>query len=939
MRLPITLFACALLTCAAGGGAAAATFPYKAFVAADDVFVRSGPGENYYPTDKLKTGDAVEVYRHDPGGWCAIRPVPASFSWVSTRYLRLGKGNIATVTEEHVAARVGSRFSDVRDVIEVWLHRGELVEVLDAGRDGPAASANAWCKIAPPAGEFRWISSKFLDANFPRDGLRKSSDDDRWHGAHGRPPASQPQAGGVRTMSAEQFEAEVVQLDLDLSMVVAEEPSIWRFDDLRTRSEALLDHAETAVERSRAGCWSTRSPASRRSNNVTTGSTPCARNQTGRIANQRGEPAAAGGFAAVGRRAIRRGGASGAGDVAADRGAAIRPVGSVRPRPLLRHAGAGNQSSLLRRPRGRRQRRPRLHARTAGQSPHGAAHQRDRRHAAPRKPVLFQAAEKAVESPQLELGLLLGRLVVADDELRLLVRRLGEESCFCAAGEAAGSGSLAGCSSAAASAGGGSVAASASANSASASGSDSANSTSATASASAGSASAGKSLSDWPESADDAGAAASASTTSASSITSGSSNSGSSAASGSSTALGLAMLAGLAMPSGLSIPSGLAMPSGGADSTGEADAAISRFFDRFGFCNAGAAGRIVAGRGGIGGRGGCGGRRGFGLDELQLRHLLHRHRLDGQLVVSDDLPTNRRSQWLGFGGFGGLRQENGGGRSSPPAPSYGRRLPRGVFFAAGAFLTAGAFAASSSSMKSSNVDSASSIDSSASAASGSSNSVASGSSSASSAAGSSASSASRKSSPSSSATPSLSSCSASSSASKNFAAGAELGVAVVDVIGLESERADAKLRVRQQRRHVNAAAVEDGAVGRAQVAKDQQAVFLGQFAVLAADHGMGDGQPRLAAATDDRWQLQDDGRLVGLSADDNEFGFHGEVTARASGERACNYLSYSEAAAAATTRFRRGDGIVNPAWMRTMGGIGWRFPSRERPVWVEFRRG
>ena len=254
MRLPITLLACGLLAFAAGGDAAAATFPYKAFVAADDVFVRSGPGENYYPTDKLKTGDAVEVYRHDPGGWCAIRPVPASFSWVSARYLRLGKGNIATVTEEHVAARVGSRSSDVRDVIQVWLHRGELVEVLDAGRDGPAtaASANAWCKIAPPAGEFRWISSKFLDANFPRDGLRKPSNDDHWRGARGRPPASQPPAGGVRTTLAQQFEAEVVQLDLDLSMVVAEEPSIWRFDDLRTRSEALLDQAETAVERSRA---------------------------------------------------------------------------------------------------------------------------------------------------------------------------------------------------------------------------------------------------------------------------------------------------------------------------------------------------------------------------------------------------------------------------------------------------------------------------------------------------------------------------------------------------------------------------------------------------------------------------------------------------------------------------------------------------------------
>ena len=38
--------------------------------------------------NKLKRGAEVEVYRHDPGGWCAIRPVEGSFSWVSARYVK-----------------------------------------------------------------------------------------------------------------------------------------------------------------------------------------------------------------------------------------------------------------------------------------------------------------------------------------------------------------------------------------------------------------------------------------------------------------------------------------------------------------------------------------------------------------------------------------------------------------------------------------------------------------------------------------------------------------------------------------------------------------------------------------------------------------------------------------------------------------------------------
>src|SRR5208283_2577108 len=112
---------------------------------------RSGPGDNYYPTDKLKSGTEVEVYRHDPGGWFAIRPPKNSFSWVSSRHLRLDGNNLGTVTEERVAARVGSRMNDTRDVIQVRLHKGEVVEVLETRNHPPAGAAPAWYKIAPPA--------------------------------------------------------------------------------------------------------------------------------------------------------------------------------------------------------------------------------------------------------------------------------------------------------------------------------------------------------------------------------------------------------------------------------------------------------------------------------------------------------------------------------------------------------------------------------------------------------------------------------------------------------------------------------------------------------------------------------------------------------------------------------------------------------------------
>jgi uncharacterized protein YgiM (DUF1202 family) len=139
--------------------AAGQSFPYRAVITADDVYVRSGPGQNYYATEKLHHGDTVEVYRHDPGGWYAIRPTPQSFSWVSGRYLRMAEGNLAVIANDGVVARVGSSLTDARDVWQVKFRRGEEVEVLEH----VSTATGDWVKIAPPAGEFRWVAGKFVE--------------------------------------------------------------------------------------------------------------------------------------------------------------------------------------------------------------------------------------------------------------------------------------------------------------------------------------------------------------------------------------------------------------------------------------------------------------------------------------------------------------------------------------------------------------------------------------------------------------------------------------------------------------------------------------------------------------------------------------------------------------------------------------------------------
>jgi SH3-like domain-containing protein len=261
MRPFVAILFCGCLLLLASAATAEPTFPYKATVVSDDVYVRSGPGQDYYPTDKLKRGQQVEVYRHEPGGWCRIRPVEGSFTWVSGRFLKPTRHNLAVVTDEGVAARVGSRFSDARDMIQVKLHKDEVVEIIEAPREG-ARGAGQWYKIAPPAGEFRWVSSKYLDADYPRDGLRRHSaeaDDDRSAG----PPHHRhdvPESAGEsflarsarsRELSPQDFQAELQRLDLDLTGMILDDPANWSFDELRDRTNALMDQSRTAVERGR----------------------------------------------------------------------------------------------------------------------------------------------------------------------------------------------------------------------------------------------------------------------------------------------------------------------------------------------------------------------------------------------------------------------------------------------------------------------------------------------------------------------------------------------------------------------------------------------------------------------------------------------------------------------------------------------------------------
>jgi len=158
------------------GEPSASPFPATVRVAAAHTYLRAGPGDDFYPTERLVAGDSLEIWSIDPSGSCAVRPVAGSFSWVRAAEIddeseletstvdgvarRSGSG---VVVADGAVARIGSQLNDLRHVAQVRLEAGERVTVIDEVRISAGRHAGLWLRIEPPAGEFRWARAADLD--------------------------------------------------------------------------------------------------------------------------------------------------------------------------------------------------------------------------------------------------------------------------------------------------------------------------------------------------------------------------------------------------------------------------------------------------------------------------------------------------------------------------------------------------------------------------------------------------------------------------------------------------------------------------------------------------------------------------------------------------------------------------------------------------------
>jgi uncharacterized protein YgiM (DUF1202 family) len=124
-------------------------------IASNAVFVRCGPGENYYPTIKLDKGARVTVVgaKFD---WLKIVPPEGSFCYVARLYVdRYGDGKKGRVNKDAINVRAGSSLSALKIGILCELSQGEEVEILGEEQE--------YFKIKPPAKAYLYVNKKFVE--------------------------------------------------------------------------------------------------------------------------------------------------------------------------------------------------------------------------------------------------------------------------------------------------------------------------------------------------------------------------------------------------------------------------------------------------------------------------------------------------------------------------------------------------------------------------------------------------------------------------------------------------------------------------------------------------------------------------------------------------------------------------------------------------------
>jgi hypothetical protein len=133
-------------------------FNFSGTINANSVYVRSGPGDNYYPTSKIDAGATVTVVgiKFD---WLKIVPPEGSYSYVAKQYVKKTGEGRGTVEKSDLNVRAGSNLNELKTTVQTKLDQGTDVKIL--------GEKDEYWKIAPPAGTYLYVKKEYVTPGKP----------------------------------------------------------------------------------------------------------------------------------------------------------------------------------------------------------------------------------------------------------------------------------------------------------------------------------------------------------------------------------------------------------------------------------------------------------------------------------------------------------------------------------------------------------------------------------------------------------------------------------------------------------------------------------------------------------------------------------------------------------------------------------------------------
>lgn len=122
---------------------------------ASGVFVRSGPRDDAYPTEKLDKGTKVTVVGIKFNNWLKIIPPEGSFAYVpQVHVLKRGDGSVGRASRDLIAY-AGSSLNPMKIAPMAKVGEGEDVQILGV--------QDEYFKVKPPEGSYLYVHKQFVD--------------------------------------------------------------------------------------------------------------------------------------------------------------------------------------------------------------------------------------------------------------------------------------------------------------------------------------------------------------------------------------------------------------------------------------------------------------------------------------------------------------------------------------------------------------------------------------------------------------------------------------------------------------------------------------------------------------------------------------------------------------------------------------------------------